>query len=314
MREKWTSEDIPDLTSKVIIVTGANSGIGFETAKELSRKGAKTILACCDIEGNKYTSKGALAKIKEEIPDASVEIIHLDLASLNSIHEFADEFKNKYERLDVLVNNAGIWACPHLKTEDGFEKQLGVNFLGHFALTGLLMDHLKKTPKSRVVNVSSLAHKPCKIDFQNLMFEKGGYKPHETYRRSKLAKLLFTYELQRRFQSVGVNCISVAAHPGTTKTNLSRYRTKEVFWKIFFPILNAMLAQNTPIGALPTLRASVDLEVKGGDYYGPRGVFETRGHPVKVKSTKESHNKENAKELWEISEKLTKIRYSFERM
>ena len=197
MKNKWTAENIPDLSGKVIIVTGANSGIGFEAAKEFARNGAETILACRSIE--KATK--ALDRLKSEIPDAKAEIIQLDLASLKSIHKFAEKFKKDYSRLDVLVNNAGIMAVPYRKTEDGFESQVGINHLGHFALTSLLYDLLASTADARVVNVSSTGHTMGKMDFDNFMYEDGeGYSRFEAYGRSKLANLLFTYELDRRFK------------------------------------------------------------------------------------------------------------------
>jgi NAD(P)-dependent dehydrogenase (short-subunit alcohol dehydrogenase family) len=220
MSENWTTEKIPDLTGKVIIVTGANSGLGFEAAKEFARKGAQTILACRSMD----KAQAALDQIKQEIPEASAEIMQLDLASLASVREFAETFKSRYDRLDILVNNAGIMWVPYQKTEDGFESQFGTNHLGHFALTGLLMDLLLKTPDARVVNVSSVGHRSGTMDFDNLMFEGGkGYGRHRAYGRSKLANLLFTYELQRKFGAVDADAIATAAHPGGSNTNLARY-------------------------------------------------------------------------------------------
>ena len=213
MSKKWTVNDIPDLTGKVIIVTGGNSGIGFEAAKEFARKGAQTILACRSMD----KAQTALHEIQAEIPNAPVAIMQLDLASLTSVHQFADEFKGKYDRLDVLVNNAGIMMVPYGTTEDGFERQMGTNHLGHFALTGLLMDLLLKTLHSRVVNVSSNGHTSGVMDFDNLLFAGGqDYSPMTAYGRSKLANLLFTSELQRRYEAAGSSAIAVAAHPGAS--------------------------------------------------------------------------------------------------
>ena len=195
--EMWTTEDMPDLTGKVIIVTGANSGIGFEAAKAFARKGAQTILACRSMD----KAEAALAEIQAEIPNAPAEIMHLDLANQASIHKFAEAFKAKFNRLDVLVNNAGIMMVPYGTTEDGFEKQFGTNHLGHFALTGLLIDLLLNTKGSRVVNISSGGHRMGQMDFDNLMYADGeGYSGARAYGRSKLANLLFTYELQRRYE------------------------------------------------------------------------------------------------------------------
>jgi len=302
----WTTNNIPDLTGKVIIVTGANSGIGYEAAKEFARKGAQTILACRSVD----KAQRALKKIQTEIPNAVVEIMHLDLASQKSIHTFAEAFKSKYDRLDILVNNAGIMMVPYGKTEDDFEQQFGTNHLGHFALTGLLIDLLKNTPNSRVVNVSSNGHRQGHIDFNNLMYEGGnGYSRIGAYARTKLANLLFTYELQRRFEAAGINTIVTAAHPGLTNTALAdHYFVVKLLRPILQPLLGRSL-QNASMGALPTLRAAVDPAAGGGQYYGPSGPGEKRGYPIVVRSNRASHNESDARQLWEVSEKLTGIKY-----
>lgn len=301
MKNKWTAENIPDLSGKVIIVTGANCGIGFEAAKEFARNGAETILACRNIE--KATK--ALDRLKSEIPDAKAEIIQLDLASLKSIHKFAEKFKKDYSRLDVLVNNAGIMAVPYRKTEDGFESQVGVNHLGHFALTSLLYDLLASTAGARVVNVSSTGHTMGKMDFDNFMYEDGeGYSRFEAYGRSKLANLLFTYELDRRFQNASIDAIAVAAHPGSSNTSLGR-----MWWFKILKIFLFLIMQSAAMGALPTLRAAVDPDVKGAEYYGPGGRGERKGYPVRVESNEASHNEEDAKKLWEVSENLTGVKF-----
>lgn len=304
MSDKWTLQDIPDLTGKVIIVTGANSGLGFEDTKAFSGKGAKVILACRNLKkGN-----NALLKIQKEIPKADVEVMQLNLANLDSIKNFASEFKEKYDRLDLLVNNAGIMMVPYQKTVNGFESQIGTNHLGHFVLTGLLYDLLKKTEGSRIVNVSSNAHKFGDMDFDNFMYEEGkDYSRMKAYSRSKLANLLFTYELDRRFKEQNIKAIAVAAHPGMANTGLADHMMGWVA-----PVLKPLFSffmQSAAKGALPTIRAAVDSEVKGGDYYGPGGSNEHRGYPVKVRSTEVSHNEEDAKKLWEISEKLTGIKF-----
>ena len=214
----WTTNAIPDLSGKVIIVTGANSGIGFESAKEFARNGAEVILACRNMD----KAEAAVHDIKKEIPSAKAIIMQLDLASQKSVHQFASEFKANYDRLDVLLNNAGIMWVEYGVTEDGFERQFGTNHLGHFALTGLLLDVIMATPGARVVNVSSMGHNTGVIDRDNLMFENGeGYGRHTSYGRTKLANLLFTYELQRRFEAAGVDAIALAAHPGSSNTNLA---------------------------------------------------------------------------------------------
>ena len=236
--------------------------------------------------------------------------MNLDLADLESIHSFVKKFNEKYSKLDVLLNNAGI-VCPYEKTKDGFEMQIGTNHLGHFALTGLLLDCLKNTKGSRVVNVSSLGHKSGKMNFDNFMFEEGGYSILKAYGNTKLSNLLFTYELQRRFEKFNVDCIAVAAHPGVAKSNLSKYIIKKPLYKIGMAIANSIMSQSTSMGALPEIRASVDPLVKGGDYFGPGGFQEWKGYPIKVKSNDASRDLDNAEKLWEVSEDLTKISYDF---
>jgi NAD(P)-dependent dehydrogenase (short-subunit alcohol dehydrogenase family) len=293
---------MPDLHEKVVIVTGANSGIGYEAAKAFVHKGARTVLACRSVE----KGQAALDQIKAEIPDAAAEIMIFDLASLDSIRKFADRFKARFDRLDVLLNNAGIMMVPYRLTEDGFERHFGTNHLGHFALTGLLIDLLLDTPGSRVVNVSSNGHKRGVLDFENLQYQGGQeYTPMDAYARSKLANLLFTYELQRRFESAGANTIATAAHPGLTNTNLADHMRVV---KLLRPLLGSVL-QDAATGALPSLRAAVDTEAQGGDYYGPGGEGERRGYPVKVSSSHAAQDQEDAQKLWEVSEELTGVQY-----
>jgi NAD(P)-dependent dehydrogenase (short-subunit alcohol dehydrogenase family) len=301
--QPWTTADIPDLTGKVIIVTGANSGIGFEATKEFVRKGARTILACRNMD----KAQAALAQIQAEIPDAEADVRYLDLANLASVHQFAETFKANYDRLDVLVNNAGIMMAPYGTTGDGFEQQVGINHLGHFALTGLLINRLLETPGARVVNVSSTAHRFGTLDFDNLLYEGGkGYTPMGAYGRSKLANLLFTYELQRRFEAAGADAIAVAAHPGTSDTNLARYLEEHWAFDLFRPLM-PHLSQSAAMGALPILRASVDPDVKGGQYFGPDGFMEVKGYPVVVQPSDAAHNEADARKLWDVSEQLTGV-------
>jgi len=303
--EIWTSGKIPDLTGKVIIVTGANSGIGYEAAKAFARRNADVILACRSMD----KAQAALADIQTEIPHAQVEAMQLDLASQASIHQFAGAFKANYDQLDVLVNNAGIMMTPYGTTEDGFEQQFGTNHLGHFALTGLLIDLLLKTPSSRVVTVSSTGHRMGNMDFDNLMYEgSSGYSPASAYGRSKLANLLFTYELQRRFEAIGTDTIATAAHPGGTNTNLGRHLADNWYMKLAEPLVGRMM-QEADMGALPTIRGAVDPNAKGGDYYGPDGFMEQGGYPVIVQSNDASHNRADAKQLWAVSEELTGVTY-----
>ncbi len=304
--DKWTAENIPDLTGKVIIVTGSNSGIGFEAAKEFARNGAHTILACRNTE----KAQSALDLIQAAIPNARVEIMRLDLANLDSVHEFAHAFHEHFARLDVLVNNAGIMMAPYTVTVDGFENHFATNHLGHFALTGLLLDALLTAPDSRVVNVSSSGHRRGRMDFRNLMFKvPGSYSPMGAYARSKLANLLFTYELQRRYNAADIDAFAVAAHPGMSNTNLGRYLETKWYFKISIPLMRWMM-QSAAMGALPTLRAAVDPNVNGCEYYGPSGLFEMRGSPVIVQSSNTSHNEDTARELWTISEQLTNVQFT----
>ena len=305
MTNNWTTANIPDLQGKIIIVTGANSGIGFDTAKEFARKGAQTILACRDMD----KAREALDTIKAEIPGATVEIMELDLASLKSIKSFANAFKEKFNHLDILVNNAGIMMVPYGKTEDGFERQFGTNHLGHFALTGLLMETLKNSSAARVVNISSNGHRFGEMDFGNLLFEDGkDYTPTRAYGRSKLANLLFTYELQHRCEQAGLNIIATAAHPGISNTNLADHLYDNWFLK---PIASLVMRifQSSAMGALPSIRAAVDPNAKGGDYYGPDGPRESKGFPILVQSNEASHNLDDARRLWQVSEELTGVKY-----
>lgn len=304
-QEQWTTADMPDLTGKVILVTGANSGIGFEAAREFARKGATTVLAC----RSKDKAEAALAEIMVEIPNANAEIMQLDLTSQASVHQLADTFKAKYDQLDLLVNNAGIMMVPYDTTEDGFERQFGTNHLGHFALTGLLFDRLVTTAGSRVVTVSSGGHRFGSMDFDDLMFDGGnGYSPMGAYGRSKLANLLFTYELQRRFEAAGIDAMATAAHPGISQTNLNAHMEDRWYFKLLMPLMPLML-QSAAMGALPTIRAAVDPAVKGGQYFGPDGPREQRGYPVEVESSDASHNEADARQLWQLSEQLTGVQF-----
>ncbi|MCK5703803.1 MAG: SDR family NAD(P)-dependent oxidoreductase, partial [Cyclobacteriaceae bacterium] len=299
-KQKWTTDNIPDLTGKVIIVTGGNSGLGYESVKAFAEKGAEVILACRSIE------KGDAAKLEimQGNPTGTITIMQLDLMDLASIKNFASDYKLKYNQLDVLLNNAGIMTTPYGLTKDGFESQTGTNHLGHFALTGLLLDLIIKTSESRMVNVSSMAHKQGKMDFENLLYEGGkGYSRMGAYGRSKLANLLFTYELQRLFIANNIDSIVVAAHPGGSQTNLARHIEGKWWFKMLRPLIE-LLMQDQAQGTLPQIRASVDPNVKSGEYYGPDGFNEMTGLPILVKSNKASHSQEDARKLWEVSEEL----------
>jgi NAD(P)-dependent dehydrogenase (short-subunit alcohol dehydrogenase family) len=304
--DKWTIENIPDLTGKIALVTGGNSGLGYECVKVFASKGANLVLSCRDLEkGN-----AARESILQELPDAQVEVMGLDLANLSSIHQFAVDFTSHYDNLHILINNAGVMATPHRTTVDGFELQFGTNHLGHFALTGLLMDVLLRTPKSRVVTVSSNAERFGWIDFKNLKGERF-YERWIAYCQSKLANVLFAYELQRRLNAIGAKTISLVAHPGYTVTGL---RTELMGKKT--PLLLRILAtfferisQDVEMGVLPLLYAATDPKVSGGEYYGAGGFFQIRGYPKQVRSSKKSYNRELARRLWEVSENLTNVKY-----
>jgi len=308
MSTPWTAAAIPDLTGKTIVVTGANSGIGFEAARELALRGAHVVLAC----RNPGKAEGALAAIRAAAAQASVETMQLDLASLASIREFAAAYKDKHSRLDVLCNNAGIMAIPLTRTADGFEMQIGTNHLGHFALTGLLLDMLLATPHARVVNVSSGAHRIGQIYFDDLNWQRR-YKKWRAYGQSKLANLLFTYELQRRLAAAAANTISVACHPGYAATNLQAVGPQmqgSSFMERLMEIGNRLAAQSALMGALPTLYAATAPDVAGGDFIGPNGPGQNWGYPKKVQSNRRSHDREAAARLWELSEQLSGVRYS----
>jgi NAD(P)-dependent dehydrogenase (short-subunit alcohol dehydrogenase family) len=297
--EGWTSEDMPDLTGKITIITGANSGIGYEAALALARKGATVIMACRSMG----KAKQAVRKILSEVQGAKLDLLNLDLSDLVSIRQFADEFKKKYNTLDILINNAGVMMPPYTKTKDGFELQFGTNHLGHFALTGLLLDTITKTPNSRIVVTSSAVHKYGEIQFEDLNCEKS-YSRIRSYAQSKLANLLFTYELQRRLEQTGSKTIVVAAHPGWSKTSLQRHSG-------FLRFLNPIFGQSVEHGAWPMLYAATSRSVRGGEYYGPGGCKGMRGHPKKAESNEISHDREVAAMLWKVSEELTRIKYAF---
>lgn len=252
--------------------------------------------------------KGEAAKKEIGSVKGNIIVMQLDLGSFDSIKKFAAEFKSSYNT-NVLLNNAGIMTTPYFLTEDGLEAQNGVNHCGHFMLTGLLFDLIKNTPGSRIINVSSSAHKQGKMDYDNFLFEEGkGYSPIKSYGRSKLANLLFTLELQRLIEENGIDAKVISAHPGVAETNLAQHLEGKIWFKLLTPIFK-LISQSQDQGALPQIRASVDPDVKGGEYYGPHKGM--KGFPVVVKSNDASHNKEDAKKLWEMSEKLTGVKYNF---
>lgn len=293
----WSEHDVPDQTGRTAIVTGANSGIGLETARVLAHKGAHVVLAC----RNQEKAEVACANIRQRDAHAKVEFQPLDLSSLESVKTFAEGFTAVHKRLDLLINNAGLMMPPFGRTADGFELQFGTNHLGHFALTGRLLPMLLQTAGARVVTVSSVLHRYGSLDFQNLNAEKG-YSPTRAYGYSKLANLLFMRELQRRCNKKSSSMLSVAAHPGSTRTNLQQYASM-IRWSMEFPFM----AQEAAAGALPTLYAAMAADVAGGDYYGPQGWFEMTGPPGKAYMSKHARNDETARRLWELSEQLTSV-------
>lgn len=303
----WTVDDIPDLRGKTMLVTGANSGLGLETATALAGKGAQVILACRDLA----KGREAEASIRSKHPGAATTLMALDLASLADIRRFAAEVRATAPRLDVLVNNAGVMALPERRTQDGFEMQFGTNHLGHFALTGLLLDLLLPTPGARVVTVSSGFHRLAQIRFDDPQWERG-YAKWPAYGQSKVANLLFAYELQRRLAAKGAGLISVAAHPGYASTNLQfagpRMEGSSIAERLS-AIGNKIFAQSAAQGALPQLHAATAPGVRGGDYYGPSSIGELWGAPRKVASNAHSRDPQAAARLWELSERLTAVRY-----
>lgn len=294
----FTDADVPDQTGKTIFITGANTGLGYEAAKVLAGRGARVLIGC----RSKDKALQACSKILAEHPEADIAVVELDLSSLDSVKKAAKTVARE-PRLDVLINNAGIMIPPYELTRDGFESQFGVNHLGPFALTGLLLDKLRSTPDSRVVSTASIAHKRGKIHFDDINAEQG-YNAIARYAQSKLANLYFTYELQRRLAASGAKIISVAAHPGIATTELSRYlpRALVMLTPLFQPLFNTA-AQ----GAWPTLCAATMPGVRGGDYYGPAKRLETAGPAVKVKSTGSSHDRAVARELWDLSIAMTGV-------
>jgi len=300
----WTNENMPDLTEKTAIVTGGNTGIGYETVKALYEKGANVTLAARD----EKKAKAAVAKIKSETNGTgNLEIGILNLANLAQTKAFADAFKNKHSKLDILINNAGVMIPPATKTDDGFELQFGANFLGHFALTGHLFPLLKSSSNARIVTLSSgAATLTDGIDFENLKLEKT-YNEWQSYAVSKLADVLFTYELDRKLKAAGLNILSVAAHPGVTRTDLQRHIPGEQLEGMFSEFDEVMEPWQ---GALPSLFAATDISVKGGEFFGPDGEKEFSGYPALSKhSTPAMNNAQLAKQLWNYAEDVCNMRF-----
>lgn len=296
-------ENAPSQKGKIAIVTGANIGLGYETSIGLAKKGAKVIMACRNLE----KAEKAKLEIEQKVQGADLEIIQLDLNSLDSVRNFAESYKNKYNQLDLLIENAGIMIPPFTKTKDGFESQMGVNYFSHFLLTNLLFPLLNNTDGSRIVTLSSIAHENGKIDFENLNAEKG-YSKMGAYGQSKLACLMFAYELQRRIDKSGSKVLALSAHPGVSNTNLGQH-VPRLLYKVLLPIIS-LFSHSPQNAALPTLLAAIDTDVEGADYYGPSGFRGMNGKPAKLKSKPQSYDKEVAKKLWEASEKLTEQKFN----
>jgi NAD(P)-dependent dehydrogenase (short-subunit alcohol dehydrogenase family) len=289
---KWSADRIPDQTGRTAVVTGANTGIGWTTARALAQRGARVLLAC----RNRERGEAAAARILGERPSGTAEARVLDLADLESVRAFASGVMEHESRLDLLINNAGVMMCPESRTAQGLELQIGVNHFGPFALTMLLLPKLWASPGSRIVTVSSLAARPGRINPQDLHFRDRRYDRSAAYSQSKLANLLFTRELQRRLGSTGTSAL--AAHPGWTATDLQRHVS-------LFRFLNPFLAMTPDQGALPTLRAATDPEARGGETYGPEGFLEIRGAPVRVGVPRRAEDAASAEELWQTSEETT---------
>lgn len=295
---KWSINQIPSQNGKVAIVTGANSGIGYEVTLGLVKKNIEVIMAC----RNMQKAEEAKESILHQHPEAKIKLMKLDLSSLTEVKKFADEFKKHYHTLNLLINNAGVMMSPYKVTEDNFENQIATNYMGHFALTGLLVPMLTSSSGSRIVSLSSLSYKWSEIQFDDIHSNKS-YSKSKAYGQSKRACLMFAFELQRRLAAAGYDTISIAAHPGLSKTNLDQY-----FPKLIRPLGNLFL-QSAEKGALPILYAALDNAVFGGEFIGPDGFQQMRGYPTKVDADNYSNDQKVANRLWSESEKMTKIFY-----
>ncbi len=305
----WTPADLPPLNGKTAIVTGANSGLGLATTRELARKGAHVIMACRSAE----KAHAAANSIRQEIPNAELTVDALDLADLHSVASFAKRMQSTLSVVDILCNNAGVMALPLRRTKQGFEMQIGTNHFGHFALTGQLLPLLEAAPAARIVNTASMAHTwTSGMDFGDLNWEHKRYRKWDAYGKSKLANLLFTFELDRRLSEAGSSVIALAAHPGYAATHLQAAGPEmegSRIGQLVMNLGNGLLAQPSEQGAEPILYAAAMPDVQGGDYYGPDGFQQMRGHPRKVRARKTAYSTEAATQLWELSTALTEVDY-----
>lgn len=302
----WTNADLPDQNGRTAIVTGSNTGLGFETAVGLAGAGARVVLACRDLAKADHARK----EVQQRSPGAAVETLRLDLGDLSAVRDAAAEARERFPSIDLLINNAGVMVPPRSETADGFELQFGTNHLGHFAFTGLVLDRLLSTPGSRVVTVSSIAHQQGRMRWDDLQWASG-YRRIKAYGQSKLANLLFALELQRRLAAADVDTISLAAHPGVSATELGRYIPGAGLpgLRQVIGALTALTTQSAERGALPTLRAAVDPTAVGSQFYGPDGLRQMRGDPILVIPDRHALRTEDGQRLWSISEELTGVNH-----
>ncbi|MCX5281042.1 oxidoreductase [Streptomyces sp. NBC_00198] len=304
--DRWTATDVPNQQGRTAVVTGGNTGIGFEAADVLTRRGASVVLAVRDPEKGKH----AAARLVARTPSADIRVVHLDLSSLASVRDAAAELRSACARIDLLINNAGVMYTPYRTTEDGFELQFATNHLGHFALTGLLLDLLPADPAARIVTVSSAGHRMGgPLDLDDPHWRNRPYDRTAAYGHSKLANLLFTYELASRLPAPGP--LAVAAHPGGADTAGSRTAMSHssTLTRSAFALVRPLLLQSPAMGALPVLRAATDPGVRAGEYYGPRGFQQSKGHPKAVRSNKPSYDEGLQRRLWTLSEELTGVQF-----
>lgn len=302
--KEWCESKIGDQTGRVFVITGATNGIGFESADALAEHGATVILASRSLERTKECAE----KLKAKHSNKNIFPIKLDLSSLKSVHECADKLRCEFPNIDVLINNAGVMVPPYTITEDGFELQFGTNHLGHFAFTGLILPNLMATAGSRVVTLSSTAHLRGRINFDDLQSKKL-YIANLAYAQSKIANLLFAYELQRRLDKANSRTISVAAHPGWSRTGLQVHAVTKAWVRALFAMFEPLFCQDARAGAQPMLMAATDKLVSGGEYFGPDGFGGAKGNATRVDSNKLSHNEDLQRKLWKVSEELTKVTY-----